>query len=61
MACGEVQVVIKYDGCFGNLVVNCDENEFQQLVTVVETETRKHIKSDTDTDAIFSEHPGRFI
>ncbi len=44
--------------CFGNLVVNCDENEFQQLVTAVETETRKHIKSDTDTGRnIFLEHP----
>lgn len=39
-------------------MVNCDENEFQQLVNAVEVETQKHIKSDTDTGrTIFLEHP----
>ena len=56
--------VVKCKSCnkirwsFGNLVVNCDEHEFRQLVSLVEVETLKHIKSDTESArTIFLEHP----
>lgn len=56
--------VVKCKSCnkirwnFGNVVVNCDEQEFQQLVSVVERETMRHVRSDSDTTrTIFLEHP----